>query len=437
MRRIILAITVIAAALCLTADMAARRTRQGVRQQKQQTERQIAETNRKIKENNASISRRLNQLNLLTAQMSDTRRDIKRLQASVDSIGRESRRLEDSLQAMQQHLELIRGRYKAAVRRAHANRSSMNDMSFIFSAESFTQGYRRYRYIQEYSRWRERKTAEISSTMAEIDSARSSLEIMKQERREHIARLETERRTLASRRDSTSAIVASLKKEGKSLNRLLEQKRQEARKLDAELERLIAEEQRKAAEEAERRRREEQAKAQKSTDKSKSESKPAKKGDKSTAKPPSQPKAGETMPQLSGPFLANKGKLPMPVHGRYTIVSRFGRHKHPELKYVEVDNSGIDIEVAHGTKAHAVFGGRISAIFRQPGYDNIIMIRHGEYLTIYANIASIDVKTGDNVKAGQPLGTISADSNDNNRSILHFEIRREKQKLDPEQWLRQ
>lgn len=434
MKRIILAITVTVAALCVTADSAARRTRQGVRQQKQQTERQIAETSKKIKENNASISRRLNQLNLLTAQMGDTRREIKRLQSSVDSIGRETRLLEDSLQRMQQHLELIRGRYKAAVRRARANRGSMDDMSFIFSAGSFTQGYRRYRYIQEYSRWRERKTAEISRTMTEIDSARSNLEAMRLERREAIARLETERRTLASRRDSTSAIVTSLKKEGKSLNRLLEQKRQEARRLDAELERLIAEEQRKAAEEAERRRREELAKNQSSTPKS--ETKPSKKDGKPAEKPSSQPKANDAMPQLSGPFLANKGKLPMPVSGRYTIVSRFGRHKHPELKYVEVDNSGIDIEVANGSKARAVFGGRISAIFRQPGYDNIIMIRHGEYLTIYANIAAIDVKTGDNVKAGQSLGTISADSNDNNRSILHFEIRREKQKLDPEQWLR-
>lgn len=137
-----------------------------------------------------------------------------------------------------------------------------------------------------------------------------------------------------------------------------------------------------------------------------------------------------------GAVLSQQGKTADARIGRYTIVSRFGRHKHPELKYVEVDNSGIDIEVANGSKARAVFGGRISAIFRQPGYDNIIMIRHGEYLTIYANIAAIDVKTGDNVKAGQSLGTISADSNDNNRSILHFEIRREKQKLDPEQWLR-
>lgn len=132
MKRIILAITVTVAALCVTADSAARRTRQGVRQQKQQTERQIAETSKKIKENNASISRRLNQLNLLTAQMGDTRREIKRLQSSVDSIGRETRLLEDSLQRMQQHLELIRGRYKAAVRRARANRGSMDDMSFIF-----------------------------------------------------------------------------------------------------------------------------------------------------------------------------------------------------------------------------------------------------------------------------------------------------------------
>ena len=435
MKRIIWAITTVAVALCLTADIDARRTRQSVRQQKQQTERQIAETNKKIKENNASISRRLNQLNLLTAQMNDTRRDINRLQASVDSIGRQTRLLEDSLKTMQQHLELIRGRYKTAVQRARTSRSSMNDMSFIFSANSLTQCYRRYRYIQEYSRWRQRKTEEIGRTMADIDSAKTALESMKQERRNTIAQLETERRTLASRRDSTSAIVTSLKKEGKSLARLLEQKRKEARNLDAELERLIAEEQRKAAEEAERRRREEEASKAAAPD---NKSGTKQKGENNQAKPstttPRQP--DETIPRMSGSFLANKGKLPMPVPGRYTIVSRFGRHKHPELKYVEVDNSGIDIEVAQGTKARAVFGGRVSAIFRQPGYDNIIMIRHGEYLTIYANIATIDIKTGDNVKAGQSLGTISADSNDNNRSILHFEIRREKQKLDPEQWLK-
>ena len=140
--------------------------------------------------------------------------------------------------------------------------------------------------------------------------------------------------------------------------------------------------------------------------------------------------------KLSGSFASNRGKLPYPVTGECRIIRGFGRQKHPELRYVETDNPGVDIEAAEGAEARAVFSGKVSAIFRQPGYNNIIMLRHGNYLTIYAGLADISVKTGDTVEMGQTLGKVFTDIDDENRALLHFEIRKEREKLNPEQWLK-
>ena len=122
--------------------------------------------------------------------------------------------------------------------------------------------------------------------------------------------------------------------------------------------------------------------------------------------------------------------------GRYRIVRGFGRQKHPELEHVETDNSGIDIEAVGGGKARAVFKGRVSEIFKQPGYGTIIMVRHGNYLTIYANLSQIDVAKGQEIQAGQSLGTIYPDPDEDDRSILHFELRKERTKLNPLLWVK-
>ncbi|MDE7396456.1 MAG: M23 family metallopeptidase, partial [Muribaculum sp.] len=122
--------------------------------------------------------------------------------------------------------------------------------------------------------------------------------------------------------------------------------------------------------------------------------------------------------------------------GNYRIVRGFGKPQHPQLPKVTINNSGIDIEATKGATANAVFDGKVSAIFQQPGFNNIVMLRHGEYLTIYANLVNISVKNGDTVAAGQSIGTIYSDSADNDRTTLHFEIRHEKEKLDPTIWLK-
>ena len=118
------------------------------------------------------------------------------------------------------------------------------------------------------------------------------------------------------------------------------------------------------------------------------------------------------------------------------MIRRFGRQPHPELKHVMTNNGGIDIEAPKGAVARTVFSGKVSAVFRQDGYNMVVMVRHGKYLTIYVNLSEIYVRVGQEVKMNQPIGKISTDLDNGGRAVLHFEVRREKQKMNPMEWLK-
>ena len=233
---------------------------------------------------------------------------------------------------------------------------------------------------------------------------------------------------------------------------MAEQQRQ-AEELDRKLGELIAEEERAAAaraaaEEEQRRKKADSIAAIQATKPETADTKPATKPTKPAAKPEAKPApakpitktTGYTMNAeertLSGSFESNKGNLLFPVPGKYRIVKPFGRQKHPELKYVETDNGGIDIEVPGGTTARAVFEGKVTGIFKPDGYNTVVLVRHGNYITVYANLASITVKPGQMVKTGETIGTIFADPDDDNNAILHFEIRKEREKLNPTLWVK-
>ena len=117
-------------------------------------------------------------------------------------------------------------------------------------------------------------------------------------------------------------------------------------------------------------------------------------------------------------------------------MSNFGTNTHPGLSKVKIDNLGIDIEVPAGSSARSVFEGKVTSIFRLDGFHNVVIVRHGEYLTVYAGLSDLRVRKGDNVATGQTLGTIFSDPDDGNRTTLHFEIRLEKQKLNPVEWVK-
>ncbi|MDE6316522.1 MAG: peptidoglycan DD-metalloendopeptidase family protein, partial [Muribaculaceae bacterium] len=137
-----------------------------------------------------------------------------------------------------------------------------------------------------------------------------------------------------------------------------------------------------------------------------------------------------------GDFASQKGKLPSPLSHTFTVVSAFGPHRHPTLSKVQVDNPGIDVETAAGARARAVYPGVVSAVFMQNGYGHVVLLRHGDYLTVYANIETLGVKKGDSVKAGDTIGIVAPSESNPLRGLLHFEIRKEKTKFDPLSWLR-
>lgn len=499
--------------LSLPAAEAARNVNR-VKRDRQKTTQEIKKTAKEIEENERQTRNQLNQLNMLQAEVQEKNATISEMKTQVDSINRGIGRLNDSIAGLERHLQRLRDDYASAVRAMQSHRGSMNKLAFIFSSESFTQAYRRMRYLRQFSQWRDRRSGEIKEAHDNLSQRRAELARMHDAKNHSLIQMNVARRELEGKQKQTETLVADLKKQGSTLQSVLKQKEREARALDQELDRLIAEQQRKAEEErqrrlaeervrkereareaaarAERERREQQERERLLAEKEAAEAekerlmaaadtkKPApakddRKGDKrKPVKPQKQKKDskgkkpssnGETpapIPAkgdlasvenpakattrdfatadadraLSGSFESNKGRLLFPVSGKYKIVRHFGRQRHADLPYVQTDNGGIDIEVPAGGTARAIFAGKVSAIFRQPGFNTIVMVRHGNYLTIYANLSEISVKTGDTVKANQTIGRIFSDPDDDNRSIMHFELRKEKAKLNPEQWVR-
>ena len=137
--------------------------------------------------------------------------------------------------------------------------------------------------------------------------------------------------------------------------------------------------------------------------------------------------------ELSGNFSSNKGKLPWPSE-KGIISSTFGEHNHPVLKRVKIKNNGIDILTSQSEEARAIFDGTVISIRTITNTNKAIIIRHGEYFTVYSNLSEVFVQQGQKVSTKQRLGNIYTDSS-GNKTELHFEIWRGKTLLNPSSWI--
>lgn len=447
MRRIItfLVAAVIISTIPDTLDAQKKRRQQrdinSVRTEQRDTKREIAETSKKITANTRETSRQLARLNTLSGEIATTTREISRMQQGVDSLDGRIAATADSIASLQTRVETMRQTYAKALRSTQGSNGAMNTLAFIFSSETFSNAWQRVRYLRRFGQWRRNQTERIMRTADSLELRRQGLDTLRRERSVAVARMSISQRQLEAQRKETDQLVGKLRSEGSSLKALLKEKERKARALDRELDKLIAEEQRRREQEqreAERREREARRKArQNKPAKTSTETATATNASRPSKSRPEAPTSVAAADRaLTGSFESNKGRLLFPVAGRYRIVRGFGRQKHPELEHVETDNSGIDIEAVGGGKARAVFKGRVSEIFKQPGYGTIIMVRHGNYLTIYANLSQIDVAKGQEIQAGQSLGTIYPDPDEDDRSILHFELRKERTKLNPMLWVK-
>lgn len=445
---------IIAVSACLSTALpshAQQKSVEKLKKEKQVAARQIKETTRKLKTNTRETQRQLNRLETLRGDMQRQTAIMARARHAADSVNIAIEQLGDTIAEMDSSLVKLQTSYGKALRRMQSASRPATALSFIMSSESFEQAYQRVRYLRQFTKWRRRKGEQVKAAQAELALRRDRLAALGRERNEALQRLDVATRKLKSQQTETESLIASLKKEEGNLRALLKESENKRRKLDNEIDRLIRQEQER--QERKRREAEQKAKAKREAEEKarrdalrqqQQQSSPTKqpsKAESATDKKPERQNTEQTMTadpdrKLTGSFESNKGKLLFPVSGNYRIIKGFGRQPHPELKHVETDNSGIDIETAKGAKARAVFDGTVSAIFRQPGFNTIVMVRHGEYITIYAGLADISVKNGDKIKTGQTLGTVVSDPDNDNRSILHFELRRERQKLNPTLWVK-
>lgn len=391
-------------------------------------QKQIAESESLLQTTTKNVGSQLKGLAALTGQIEERKRYILTINSDMDAIDRELVSLERQLNQLQKELKDKKTKYAASVNYLYRNHTIQDKLLFIFSAQTLEQTYRRLRYVREYASYQRMQGEEIQKKQKQINDKRAELTEARKAKENLLKERENEKTTLERQEKEQKALVDSLRKKQRSLQSEINKKRKEANQLNARIDRLIAEEIEKARKRAEEEARREAA-ARKKAEKTESPS---------ATKPKAKPLEAYTMNkadrELSGSFASNRGKLPVPVTGPYIITSHYGEYTVPGLRGVKLDNKGIDIQAKPGAQARAVFNGKVAAVFQLNGLFNIL-VRHGAYISVYCNLSTASVKADDTVKTGQTLGTIFSDGADGGRTVLHFQLRREKEKLNPEPWL--
>lgn len=366
----------------------------------------------------------LRRLNLLSQRILSRKKVISLLGQEIAAIDEQTEGMEKQIRRLEGELKEKQQNYGKSVRSMYRRHSSQDKLLFILSADNFAQSLRRLRYLREYAAWQKKLAADITDKQSEITQKRNELIQTRKEKLALRSEQEQEQHKLQTEEANQQKEVKELNKKKSELQAQLRKKRKQAQQLDRMIEQQIA----KEIAEAEAKARAERERLAK-----------ANKGKVTDTERKADVKGGYAMTKveraLSANFAGNRGRLPYPVTGSHTIVASFGEQQHEELKYVRTNNNGIDILTSPGADARAVFNGEVTRIFVVPGFNNSVIVRHGNYLTVYSNLSQVYVKAGDKVSTRQAIGKIFSDAEDGNSTVLHFQLWKEKTKLNPEPWL--
>lgn len=422
----------------------------------------LNESQQLLRSTNKSVKSQLANLNILSGQMEQQQKYIVGIEGEVNVLNGNIRQLTRELHKLQQDLADCKLKYSRSVMYMYRNRSTQNKLMFLFSSKNFSQMFRRLRYVMDYAKYQRAQGEVIKIKEKAVQDKRNQLLGVQTQKNTLLAEGRRENARLEQQHREHQQIVGELQKKQKQLQSTIRQTQNRYASLNKQIDRLIqqeiaAAERRRKAEEARReaarrkaeaarkaeeaRRKAEAKKKERATasrSKSASKSKSTRSKSSSSTRSKAAPEAPRFQEQsdedrrLSNNFAANKGRLPMPITGSYVISSHFGQYKVAGLSGVSLDNKGINITGRRGAQARAVFSGEVSAVFSFGGMINIL-VRHGSYISVYCNLSSAAVHKGQQVSTRQVLGTVAPDASGN--CTLHFQLRRETTKLNPEAWL--
>ena len=388
--------------------------------QRNELQQQIAESETLLRSTKKDVKSQLDNLALINGQIADRKKYINAIERDVKSLNNEINALQRQLKTLQRDLKDKKDKYESSVQYMYRNKSIHEKLLFIFSADNLSQTYRRMRYVREYANYQRLQAIEIERKQKQVNVKKAELETTREAKEKLLEEGEAEKKKLEKQEKEKQGILNGLKRKQRGIQSEINKKRRSADRLNAQIDRLIEQEIEKARKRAE----EEARKAGKKAGEKSAGKQPVQKGTVDKFRMNSEDR------QLSGTFESNKGRLPMPITGPYVIVGRYGQYA--VTKNVRLDNKGIDIRGKEGAKARAVFDGEVSAIFKYNGLSNVL-VRHGNYISVYCNLSSVSVAKGSKVKAREEIGVIQKDASGN--AVLHFQLRKETTKLNPEVWL--
>ena len=366
-------------------------------EKKARLEREIAIIDKQLAQNASQSSSMLTDLSLIRKKISNRK-------ALVSESDRVIRQYSDSIYLAQKDINRLQARvdtltahYSKLVLSAYKNRDSRIWYMYMFASDNLGQAFRRFGYFRNLSSQMQNEAKSIRAMQDELALKQERLALLKKDAEAVRAERKKELDNLKKDESKADNVVKKLQKDRKKYQSQLASKKKEIDALNREIARLIANAMNKD-------------------------------GQKSSSK---KPKAPVDM-KLDAEFSKNKGKLPWPADG--PVVSRFGKHYHPVYKNLELPpNNGVDIALAKGEHVKAVFDGVVSQVLVMPGYNQCVLVQHGNYFTLYCKMKNIAVKAGDKVKTGQLIGDIDTI---NGQTQLHFEVWKGKDPQNPESWLR-
>ena len=391
----------------------AQNNKENLQKNKKQLEQEIKYTNMLLEQTQKSKQTSLNKLLLINRQIEKREALVETINSEIDQIEKEIGIQAVQIRHLSDELKKMKDEYAKMIYFAYKNLNIFNRIMFVFASEDFNQAFHRLRYYQQYSSYRRTQAEIIRKTQIELTQKMEDLEKTKNQKTTLALSKEQEKNKLIGEKEIKNNAIQELSKKEKQLVATLRDKQESAQKLQREIEKLIAEEIKESAIRA-----------------------------KKTAKTENKPKPEITETkimltpvemELSSSFAANKGKLPWPSE-KGIITGIFGEHPHPILKYVKVKNNGIDITTDEGANVRSVFNGKVSRVMSFPNMNKVVIVRHGEFLTVYSNLEEVSVADGQEISTKQLIGTVHT-SQDDSKTEYHFEIWLGKTIQNPQEWL--
>lgn len=389
-------------------------TKEDLQNKKRQLTKEIEQTNRILRETQKNKKATLTQLNALIKQIEVREKLINTISSEIRALEGQIGKTNSEIDQLRAELEQLKLEYAAMIKFAYRNQSSYNKLMFVFAANNFNQAYKRLKYLQQFSEYRQKQAKYIEQAQSKLEEKMLELEDDKKDKNVLLVDEQQEKVILGKEKNQKETIAKQLTVKESTLKKQLATKQAQAKKLDRMIEDIIRKEI-----EAARKKAEAEAKAR-------GTKMPT--GDKTSS---SNLALTPEAQKLSKDFTNNKGKLPWPVE-KGIIVEYFGTHEHPQLKGVMISNNGVDIKTAKGASVRAVFSGRVSGVIQIVGGLYAVLINHGEFTTVYSNLSSVSVKMGQELNTKQNIGTVATDEE---LSSMELQVWKGVTKLNPVDWL--